>query len=117
MKMKELKVVRLKDVKVIAKGCAESCDVSEDIADGRAVVCLHEPEELEINGKTIESIEEILDVISECTVEVYEGACMLINTFHELVYVFSDGEYGHIVSIPKEWLRMVGFWNLAEMGD
>ena len=113
--MAEIKLVRLKDVKVIAKGCVESCSVSEDIADGRAVVCVYEPEELEINGKTIESIEEVPDIIFGCTVEVYEGACMLINTFHELVYVFSDGEYGHIIYIPKEWLRMVGFWNLAEM--
>jgi len=113
--MAEIKLVRLKDVKVIAKGCVESCSVSEDIAYGRAVVCVYEPEELEINGKTIESIEEIPDVISECTVKVYVGVCMLINTFHELLYVFSDGEYGHIVSIPKEWLRMLGFLNLAEM--
>ena len=104
---RDTKLVRLSSVKVIAKGCAESCDVSEDIADARAVVCLYEPEELEVNGKVIESIEEVPDVIIGCTVEVHEGACMLIDMTDRLVYVFSDGEYGHIVYIPKEWLGLL----------
>lgn len=111
----EVKPVRLKDVRIIAKGNAKT--TSAKVADSRAVICLYEPGRLEIGGERIRTIEEIPDVIFGCAVKVYDGACIVVNAFHVLLYAFSDGERGHIVSIPKEWLRMVGFWNLAEMGD
>ena len=105
--MKELKVVRLKDVRIIADGCTKTRSVR--IVDSCAVVCLFEPRGLEINGKRIESTKEIPDVIHGCIVRVYEDAFMLINVGECLYVIFSDGGYGHIVSIPKEWLRVVGF--------
>jgi len=110
--MGEWKLVRLRNVEVVARGwrgSSGSCDDFENVADGYAILCMYEPEGFEIDNKCIESIEEVPDEIVGCTTKVYEEACMLIDIGSELLYVFSDGEYGHIERIPREWLELLGF--------
>ena len=104
-----MKVVELENVLVVVKGANELYDGYLTVERGKAVVEMTEPESICIGERIIKNEDELPSRIEKCTMEIYNGAEMLVSTKDGLVYFIGDLEFGEICIIPEHWLEVLGW--------
>ena len=92
------KLVKVKNVKLIVRACAEHLDEDLSLKDTDVIF---EGEAVSVNGKEVK-VSELPDVLENCTIEIREfpWCKAYINGDDAILIAYSDGEYAHIVRIP-----------------
>ena len=109
------KLVKVKNVKLIVRACAEHLDEDLSLKDTDVIF---EGEAVSVNGKEVK-VSELPDVLENCTIEIREfpWCKAYINGDDAILIAYSDGEYAHIVKVPRDVLGLLSLEALIKYFD
>jgi len=112
------KIVRLKNVLIVAEGCTNDLSEYYDVAEGVAVILARDLCDLYVGSLEwpLESLSEVPDELANTDLRVTDTGVTVVvyDVIHDrLAVCFSDGEYGYVIDVPARVVREL----LSERSD
>ena len=103
-------VVRLRNVELVIRACVEALDLRKHVDEGYAILNVISWAErpLRINGRAVESPDEVPDAVENGTLEIAnEYASIELLTGDRICKGFTDGEYAYMPCIPIKHVKLL----------